>query len=173
MNRDRECGPLRMPMPSTSVIDDLLRSISDGRVQDVRVGAFWTAVVVEAEGGLRCGLASNLRGQDSCHGGKAAVGDAGRLLERSARALAGLSRSERLMEASIGMAAVNALLPRQEEQWVDLNAEEVIAREGAGKQVALVGSFPFVPRLHGRVGGLKVLDQHPRAAACRLRLHRR
>jgi uncharacterized protein (DUF4213/DUF364 family) len=43
-----------------------------------------------------------------------------------------------------------------------LNAEEVIARRGAGKRVALVGHFPFVPRLRARVGELSVLEQCPR-----------
>jgi uncharacterized protein (DUF4213/DUF364 family) len=83
-------------------------------------------------------------------------------MERSARDLAELARSERSMEAAIGMATINALLPFQEEQWVNLNADEVIARHGAGKQVALIGHFPFIPQLRERVGKLWVLEQQPR-----------
>jgi uncharacterized protein (DUF4213/DUF364 family) len=59
------------------------------------------------------------------------------------------------------MATINALLPRQEERWVDLNAGEVIARRGAGKRVALVGHFPFIPGVRERVGALSVLEQRP------------
>ncbi|MGB9673463.1 MAG: Rossmann-like domain-containing protein, partial [Anaerolineales bacterium] len=44
----------------------------------------------------------------------------------------------------------------------DINAEEVIAQYGKGKKVALVGHFPFVPRLKNRVGTLWVLELHPR-----------
>jgi uncharacterized protein (DUF4213/DUF364 family) len=43
-----------------------------------------------------------------------------------------------------------------------MNAEEMIARLGAGKRVALVGHFPFVDRLKTRVGELAVLELNPR-----------
>lgn len=147
---------------AASVIDDLLESISDGVVHDIRVGAFWTAVIVEVEGHRRCGLASNLRSKEHCHEGKAVVDEAGRLKTWKAKQLCELSRSKSLMEASIGMATINGLLPLQEERYVDLNAEEVIARHGEDKQVALVGNFPFIPRLRERVGSLCVLEQSPK-----------
>lgn len=44
----------------------------------------------------------------------------------------------------------------------ELNAEDVIAELGAGKRVALIGHFPFVPRLRERVGTVWVLEQEPR-----------
>jgi uncharacterized protein (DUF4213/DUF364 family) len=144
-----------------TVIDRLLAGLPEGPVQDVRVGAFWTAVVIEAEGRRRCGLASTPHSEEHHHGGEPAVPDAGRLAERSARDLAGLARSESLMEAAIGVAAINALLPLSPERWGDVNAEEVIARHGAGKNVALVGHFPFVPRLREAVGKLWVLELRP------------
>ena len=144
-----------------SMIDRLLVTLPEGLVQDVRVGAFWTAVVIEVEGRRRCGLASTLRGEEYHHGGGPAVEDAGRLAERSARDLAGLARSESLIEAAIGVAAINALLAPCPERWVDINAEEIIARHGIGKNVALVGHFPFIPRLREVVGNLWVLEQQP------------
>ena len=63
---------------------------------------------------------------------------------------------------SVGAAALNALLPKHPETWIDLNAEEVIAEHGTGKSVALIGHFPFVDRLHPRVGKLTVLELNPR-----------
>ena len=39
---------------------------------------------------------------------------------------------------------------------------EVIAQHGAGRQVALVGHFPFIPQLRDRVGSLTVLELQPR-----------
>ncbi len=147
-----------------SLIDDLLSSLPEGVVQEVRVGAFWTAVVVEVGGERRCGLASSLRPDDDHHhGGGPAVKDAGRLMERSGRQLAELARSDSVMEAAIGVAAINALLPPYEDQWVDVNAEEMIAQRGAGQGVVVVGHFPFIPRLRERVGRLWVLEQRPRA----------
>ncbi len=145
------------------LIDDLLNTLPDGPVRDVRVGAFWTAVVVEVGGHRACGLASTLRDDHDHHyHAGAAVREAGRLMERSARELAELAHSDSLMEAAIGMATINALLPAQEERWVDLNAEEVIAHHGAGKRVALVGHFPFVPRLRQCTESLWVLELRPR-----------
>jgi uncharacterized protein (DUF4213/DUF364 family) len=144
-----------------SIIDQLLATLPEEPLQGVWVGAFWTAVVIEAEGRRRCGLASTPRSEEHHHGGGPAVPDAGRLEEQSARDLAGLARSESLMEAAIGVAAINALLPSPPELWVDINAEEVIARHGAGKNVALVGHFPFAPRLQEAVGKLWVLELQP------------
>lgn len=143
------------------LFDDLLATLPDGPVRDVRVGAFWTAVVVEVADQTRCGLASTMRAEGHHHGGGSAVREAGALMERSSQDLAELTRSDSPMEASIGMATINALLPNQEDQWVDLNAEEVIAHHGVGKQVALVGHFPFIPRLRERVGKLWVLELRP------------
>jgi len=143
-------------------IDEIVAPLPDGRVRDIRIGAFWTAVVIEVRGQPRCGLASTIRTDDNHHyGAGPAVREAGSLLQRSARELAQLAHSPHPLEAALGMAAINALLPRQEAQWLDLNAGEVIARHGAGKWVALVGHFPFIPQLREQVGNLTVLEQRP------------
>jgi uncharacterized protein (DUF4213/DUF364 family) len=125
------------------------------------VGVFWTAVVVDSGGERRCGLASNLHRTGHTHGPTVDVGQAGALTELAARDLAGLARAPGLIEASIGMAAINALLPRMDQEYVDLNAGELLAEEGRGRRVALVGSFPFVPRLREQVGHLDLLEQRP------------
>lgn len=144
------------------LIDEILATLPDGSLRDIRIGPFWTAVVVEVAGQARCGLASTIRESDNHHHGRGpAVPGAGSLLQRGAGELAGLARSFQPMEAAIGMATINALLPRHEERWVDLNAAEVLARRGAGKRVALVGHFPFVPQLREQAGVLWVLEQQP------------
>ena len=105
---------------SEALIDRLLESLPEGRVETVLIGAHWTAVVVEVAGEKRCGLATSLHGEDDHHhGGGHAVPEAGRLHLRSGRELAELARSERPEEVSVGMAAVNGLLPPQAEAWVD------------------------------------------------------
>jgi len=146
-----------------TVINKLLTDLPDAPVRTVLIGTHWTAVVVETAAGLRCGLASSQPPADNHHhSGGADVPDAGHLHERGGRALAELVRSDSPPEVSVGMAAINALLPLNEETWIELNAEEVIAQKGAGKHVALVGHFPFVPRLRERVGRLSVLELAPR-----------
>jgi len=144
-----------------TVIHRLLNDLPDAPVETVLVGAHWTAVVVNGAQGRRCGLASSLQREDRHHGGGPDVSDAGRLHRRSGRELAGLVHSDSPPEVSVGMATINALLPLEATQWVDLNAEAVIAERGAGKHVALVGHFPFVPRLYERVGRLSVLELRP------------
>ncbi len=144
------------------ILDELLASLPDGTIDELLVGAFWTAVVADVNDRRQCGLASTLREDDHHHGGGPAVPDAGSLLERSARELAELARSKSPMEAAIGMAAINALLPHTPERWVTLNAEHVIAEHGAGKRVALIGHFPFIPRLREQVGVLHVLELEPK-----------
>jgi uncharacterized protein (DUF4213/DUF364 family) len=144
------------------LIDDLLAILqTDARVCDVRVGVFWTAVVVEKPGRERsCGLASTSADKEHHHGAPL-VREAGSLLERGALELAVLARSDGQMERAIGLATINALLPRDERSWVELNAEHVIREQGAGRRVVVVGHFPFVGRLRRHVGHLDVLELHP------------
>jgi hypothetical protein len=75
--------------------------------------------------------------------------------------LAALVQEEKLSLASVGVAATNALLPQEPQRWKELNAEEVIAKHGKGKSVALVGHFPFISRLRSQVRELNVLEQQP------------
>jgi uncharacterized protein (DUF4213/DUF364 family) len=142
------------------MIEAVLSTLPEGECVQVLIGLHWTAVVIEVQGELRCGLASTLSGG---HGhGEPDVPQAGGLEKMSGLELAALARKERLSLASVGVAAINASLPRQPDQWEYHNAEEVIAKHGASKTVALVGHFPFIPHLRTRVGELNVLEQRPR-----------
>lgn len=144
------------------ITTDLLASLpDDSSIVDVRIGAFWTAVVAERDGRRRCGLASALHGADHHQRGTFPIPDAGRLTTYRSLQLAQLVRSESLLEASVGMAAINALLDVDEASCVELNAEAVIAERGQGKNVVIVGHFPFIPRLEAKVGRLSVLEQRP------------
>ena len=166
------------------IIDDLLASLTpalgldlqsrpDVPVREVRMGAFWTAVVLEAsvQRGLlteaRCGLASALREDDHHRHGQHPVRGAGYLHERSALDLAELARSDSLLEASIGLAAINALLDVDQEACVELNAEQVIldqirsARSPDRSRVVVVGHFPFIPRVREAASQLWVLEKRP------------
>ncbi len=142
------------------LIADLLETLPDGEVLDVRIGLHWTAVVVDVGGVQRCGLASTLRAGGEHHDGPD-VPQAGQLELLSGRGLAELAHREQPTLASVGIAALNALLPRSSHLWREDNAGEVIARYGQGKRVALIGHFPFIPRLRSQVGELKVLELVP------------
>ena len=129
-----------------SIIDDLIASLrGDAPLREVRVCAFWTAVVLE-DG--RCGLASTLRpAEPQCADLAPPVRRAGHLLECSALELAEYAKFVSLLEASIGLAAINSLLEVDESRCTELNAEEVILEQGTGRKIAIVGHFPFIPRV--------------------------
>jgi uncharacterized protein (DUF4213/DUF364 family) len=143
------------------MLAEILETLPDGEVEEVRIGLHWTAVVVNVNGEQRCGLASTLVGGHDHHK-EADVPQAGELEGISGRELARLALGNAPTQASVGMAALNALLPRRPQTWVDANAEEMIAAHGKGKRVAMIGHFPFVPRLRTRVKELLVLEQNPR-----------
>jgi uncharacterized protein (DUF4213/DUF364 family) len=148
-------------MNRNSLFDRLLPSLPAGKIIGIHAGLYWTAVTVEVEGGIRCGLAATVGDESHHHTDEASVPGAGYLAELSTRELAQLVHSASLPEVSIGLAAVNALLPRQPHLWVDLHSKEVLARLGAGRNVVMVGHFPYVPELRPRVGKLWVLEQNP------------
>ena len=141
-----------------SIIGDLLSTLprQPVPVRDVTIGAFWT-LVNTSEG---AGLSSTMREQCCAHG-EIAVAWAGDALIHTAQELAGLLRGGSLMEKSLGMAAVNALTVVDQTTVVDRNAAEEICRRGAGKRVVVVGHFPFVSDVRGRVGRLDVLELEP------------
>jgi len=82
------------------------------------------------------------------------VREVGRLHTKSAQELSEYTRSENFLEDSIGVAAINSLLQVNEQDGVDMNASEVLLNKGAGRNVALVGYFPFIPRLRKAVANL-------------------
>lgn len=140
----------------------LLPTLPEGKITAIHMGLYWTAVLAEVDGELRCGLAATV-GDDSHHfTAEPSIACAGHLTELSSRELAEYVHSSVLPEVSIGLATVNALLPRRPDLWVDLHSKQVLAKLGAGKKVAMVGHFPYVPELRPKVGTLWVLEQNPR-----------
>lgn len=143
-----------------TTIEALLANLkADAPVRQVLVGTFWTAVVLEGDP-LRCGLASTLHAETHDEGPP--VREPGHLCQHSGRELAEWLCSPRILEASIGMAAFNALLDVNESACVELNAEELVVAWGTGQHVAIVGHFPFVERVRRAAGACSVLELHPR-----------
>lgn len=139
------------------VIDDLLETLpaKPVPVRSVLVGVHWTAVCSS-----RCGLATTIAG-DKPHDHTSVVTGVGRLHQKSAQELAEYALSENSLMASIGMAAMNSLLTISDQDSLEVNAAELLIKKGSGKDVALVGHFPFIPKLRKAVGNLWVLEQHP------------
>jgi uncharacterized protein (DUF4213/DUF364 family) len=138
-----------------TLLDDLLASISDDApMRSVLVGVHWTVVCSR-----HCGMASTLQG-DKPHAHEK-VRDVGYLHNLSGRELAEFARSNNLLEASIGIAAINSLITMDARNAVEMNAVDVLIERGMGKKIALVGHFPFIPKLAQAARQLWVIEQHP------------
>ncbi len=140
------------------IINDLL-SILDYKapVADIRQGPFQTAVLTR-----HCGLASTPH-DPGPHHDKSPVKDTGYLLDRNAKELAQLALSSSALEAAIGMATINSLIEVDEQKCEELNAADLIARKGENRKVAIIGHFPFIPRLKSIVKELWVIEKNPQA----------
>jgi uncharacterized protein (DUF4213/DUF364 family) len=123
----------------------------------VLVGLYWTAVRV----GNRLGLASTLFDATCCFAND--LPGMGLWHKRTARELAACLRSTHLIEASLGMASLNALLPVDEECGVELNARDLLIERGRGHRVALVGHFAFTEAVRQAADRLWVLELQPTA----------
>ena len=139
------------------ILEDLILSLkgNDFPVKSVHTCVFWTAVVSK-----HCGLSSTFRDEKPSH--ERGVKDVGNLTRKTALELAEYARSESLLEASIGMAAINSLIDIDESKWIEKNAFEIILEKGEGENVAIVGHFPWIPKLGGKVKNLWILEQRLR-----------
>jgi len=139
-----------------NIIDDLISSLSgDSVVREVYTCVFWTAVISK-----HCGLSSTFRDEHPHHGMVRGVGD---LRNRSALELAEYAKSDNLLEASIGMATINSLIDIDETKCDVENALDVLIEKGEGKDIAVVGHFPWIPKLRQVARKLWVLEQRPQA----------
>jgi len=138
------------------ILDDLISQLDmDAPVHDVRQGVFHTAVLSR-----HCGLAATLP-KDALRQKPPLVREPGSFLEKSAEELTRLAYSPSILEAAVGMAAINSLLELDAGGCVELNAAELILEKGRGKQVAIVGHFPFIPRVSEAVARLWVIEKNP------------
>lgn len=79
----------------------------------------------------------------------------------SAQDLAELAQSENHYEASIGMAAINSLICPNPKGSVEMNAYDWLFGNSSGKDIAIVGHFPFVEKMHSLARNLWVLEKNP------------
>jgi uncharacterized protein (DUF4213/DUF364 family) len=138
------------------ILTDLISALDlEARVKDVRQGVFHTGVITR-----NCGLASTLP-RDALLQERPLVKEPGSLVHKSALELVQMAHSESLLEAAIGMATINSLIPIDLESCVELNARDLIAEKGQGKRIAIVGHFPFIPKVRDIARELWVIEKNP------------
>jgi uncharacterized protein (DUF4213/DUF364 family) len=139
------------------ILDDLILSLkkNDFPVKRVYTCVFWTAVISR-----HCGLTSTFRDEGPSH--DRGIRDVGNLTRKTALELAEYAKSGNLLEASIGMATINSLIDIDESKCIEKNAVEIIMEKGQEKNVAIVGHFPWIPKLKEKTKNLWVLEQRLR-----------
>jgi len=138
------------------ILEHLISTLdTDAPVQDIRQGVFHTAVLTR-----NCGLAATLP-RDALRQTPPLVREPGLLLDRTPLDLARMAFSDSILEAAIGMAAINSLLQIDEASCLEVNAAEVILEKGEGRNVAIIGHFPFLPRVREKAKELWVIEKNP------------
>ena len=139
------------------ILDDLLLALNfNTDVRDIRQGVFHTGVLTR-----NCGLAATLP-RDALRQEPPMVKEPGFLMDKTPLELAQLAYSQSILEASVGMATINSLLQIDETSCIELNAAELIVEKGKGKRIAVVGHFPFIPRLRKYSKDVWVIEKNPK-----------
>ena len=147
-----------MLLNQTELLRDLLRDldgIPDHEVCEIIAGTHGHLVAVQSAG---TGIASwalhravaieELPLPDACG---------------SAKELAQNLLSENPMEATVGLACLNSLLPSPpDENLQSIKAQDLILHYGKGRKVAVIGHFPFVEKIGKEFSDFWVLEKSPR-----------
>jgi uncharacterized protein (DUF4213/DUF364 family) len=140
------------------ILTDIMASLKpDSPVQEVRRGLFWTAVVSR-----RCGLASTMI-REFCHDEHEDNGNFRPLSEMTAGELTQLCLSEDISEASLGLAAINSLIDTDISEAMEVNAGDLLMEYGTGKNISVIGHFPFTNDLRKIAENLWVIERQQRA----------
>jgi len=139
------------------ILHDLISALNfDATVKDIRQGIFHTGVLTR-----NCGLAATLP-RDALQQEPPMVKEPGYLLDKTPLELAQLACSQSILEAAIGMATINSLVEIDENSCIELNAVELIIEKGKGKRIAVVGHFPFIPRVRKHSKELWIIEKNPK-----------
>jgi len=141
-----------------NILLDLLATLrTDAAADRVAVGPFLTAVAA----GSRAGLVTTLLPPRHQHQEPAAA-DCGTYAGRPVAELARLVLSKRPLEASLGLAALNAGLPLPKERLREQNGLDYLRARVEDRNLALVGHFPFAQALAPVARQCWILEQDPR-----------
>lgn len=144
-----------------SLIAEITSTLLPGKITGIQVGFTRTAVLAETPKGLSCGLAATFSSPGFDHRSRPSVKNAGHLLELSTAEILSLTSSPSQTEVSIALAAINALLPMDFQNEIEINAEEYLRKNASDKSIAMVGHFVFVESLRPDVKNLWVLELNP------------
>jgi uncharacterized protein (DUF4213/DUF364 family) len=144
---------------SVGIIEKLISAIHLEKIEKkpdrVLIGAYLAAVVVDARCGLATVHAEHRHGEDP-------VREPGSFEEKPINQLAGLALSDKPLEACLGMAAINAAVPTDPSRLEEKNSFNILAEKASGKNLTVVGHFPFAEELKPLCKNCWVLELEPK-----------
>jgi hypothetical protein len=141
-----------------NILQELLESLEiDVPVTAGVVGSHLMAVASQ-----RLGLAAHLHGKGQS---EAVVTEEGveTLIGRRARDLAHWLLEDHWGRAGVGMAALNSVVKIDYQALIEVNAKQIVAHRATGKNLMVVGHFPFIGQLRSKVRNLWVMEKEPRS----------
>lgn len=147
---------IKPPMTQTGIIDHLLKQIET--IPDQEVGCLTYGAHIVSVESATMGLATWACGRHPvAHGALPPINHS-----TSVKELAQLFHDDDPIKSSLGLAALNSLLPDPlPEDVIDVNAGDLILELGGNKRVAVIGHFPFVQRMKGKFKELMVFEKSP------------
>jgi uncharacterized protein (DUF4213/DUF364 family) len=138
------------------IVESIIEGLkNDAPVKQVLIGRHWTAVVSRA-----CGLSSSM--SQECANHDFDEGDGRRLTDFTARELARYALSDDITKASLGLAAINSLIEIDRRRCVEIDGAEILMKKGKGKNVSIIGHFPFVDDVRKVAANLWVMEKWQR-----------
>jgi uncharacterized protein (DUF4213/DUF364 family) len=140
------------------LLEELINSLK--RDHPVTAGVIGSHLIAVAS--QRLGLGAHLTRDE---GGEPVSSEKAKftLVGRSARDLAMWLMGDDWLRAGIGMAALNSLLEIDYDKLHEINAKHIVADRAAGKNLMVVGHFPFVNTIRSSVRNLWIMEKQPGA----------
>lgn len=141
---------------------EILQKLLESLKIDLPVTAGVVGSHLMAVASQRLGLAAHLHSQGQS-GAVVSEKGFGTLIGRRARDLAHWLLEDHWVRAGIGMAALNSVLEIDYQALLEVNAKQIIADRAIGKNLMVVGHFPFIGQLRSKVRNLWVMEKEPRS----------
>lgn len=136
-----------------NLLEKLIAKVPETSLEEVIIGVHSTLV----KSSQNCGIASTIK---YC-GPKENVRNAGKLEVLNLKELAAYSLSDNLLEASIGMAAINCAFSLKIQKYKTVNAKDIILEKGKNKCVGIIGHFPFLEEQKGEYKNCYIFEKQP------------
>ena len=138
------------------ILENLIKCLPEEpiSVREIACGLHWTGVSSKYTG-----LASSLWSESLPEVPKPKIES---LMVLTAQQLAHLALSDNYLESDIGIAAINSMQDPEPKNAVEMNAYDLLLDEGRGKNIAMIGHFPFFERIKAVTKNLWILEKNPR-----------